>query len=179
MGHQLLAEKPMEVVALDFMSIRANKRGGFKHILVIVDQLTRICVMVPTKNQTAATAARIFCERWLAFFPEPTFVISDGGPHFTADLFHEIAAIRGFNNHIVTPYSQWANAVVERLNKVIEDKLAAILNSRGDPWTAWPAWSPAIQEAVNKRMSVSSRGNKTPMELLTGQKPKSALKYKA
>ena len=33
MGHQLLATKPMEVIALDFMSIRTNKRGGFKHIL--------------------------------------------------------------------------------------------------------------------------------------------------
>ena len=36
-GHQLLATKPMEVIALDFMSIRTNRRGGFKHILVIVD----------------------------------------------------------------------------------------------------------------------------------------------
>ena len=177
MGHQLMAEKPMEVVALDFMSIRSNRRGGFKHILVIVDQLTRICVLVPTKDQTAATAARILCERWLSFFPEPTFIISDGGPHFTAELFREIAALRGFNHHIVAPYSQWANGGVERLNKIVEDKLAAILNARSDPWTEWPAWVPAIQEAANKRMPVSSRGNKTPMELLMGQKPKSALKY--
>ena len=177
MGHQLLAQKPMEVVALDFMSIRANRWGGYKHILVIVDQLTRICVLVPTKNQTAATAARIFCERWLAFFPEPTFVISDGGPHFTAELFREIAVIRGFNHHIVAPYSQWSNGGVERLNQVVEDKLTAILNSRGDPWTAWPAWTSAIQEAANKRIPISSRGYRTPMELLMGQKPKSALKY--
>ena len=134
-GHRLLATKPMEVIALDFMSIRTNRRGGFKHILVIVNQLTRICVLVPTRDQTAATAARILCERCLTFFPEPTFIISDGGPHFTANLFHEIAQIRGVNHHIVTPYSQWANGGVERLNKVIEDKLAAILNSRNDPWT--------------------------------------------
>ena len=177
MGHQLLAQKPMEVVAIDFLSIKSNRRGGFKHILVIVDQLTRICVLVPTKDQTAATAARIFCERWLAFFPEPTFVISDGGPHFTADLFHEIAAIRGFQHHITAPYSQWSNGGVERLNKVVEDRLAAILNARSDPWTAWPGWTPAIQEAANKRIPVSNRDNKTPMELLMGEKPKSALKY--
>ena len=62
MGHQLLAQKPMEVIAIDFMSIKSNKRGGFKHILIIVDQLTRICVLVPTKDQTAATAARILCD---------------------------------------------------------------------------------------------------------------------
>ena len=63
------------------------------------------------------------------------------------------------------------------MNKVVEDKLAAILNARGDPWTEWPGWIPTMQEATNKRMPVSSRGNKTPMELLMGQRPKSALKY--
>lgn len=28
MGHQLLAQKPMEVVAIDFMSIRTNKKAA-------------------------------------------------------------------------------------------------------------------------------------------------------
>ena len=46
-----------------------------------------------------------------------------------------------------------------------------------DPWTAWPVWIPAVQEAANKRIPVSSRGIKTPMGLLMGEKPKSALKY--
>ena len=63
-------------------------------------------MLVPTRDQTAATAGRILCERWLAFFPEPTFIISDGGPHFTASLFTEIANIRGFDHHIVAPYAQ-------------------------------------------------------------------------
>ena len=36
---------------------------------------------------------------------------------------------------------------------------------------------PAIQECMNKRMPVSSRDNRTPMELLTGLAPKSAIKH--
>ena len=68
-------------------------------------------------------------------FPRADFHHLGWRPALHGGLFTEIAAMRGFNHHIVAPYSQWANGGVERLNKVIEDKLAAILNARGDPWT--------------------------------------------
>jgi hypothetical protein len=93
LGHQLLATLPMEVVAIDFLDMGRGK-GGYKYLLVIVGQLTRTSVMVATKDETAHTAATIFCTRWLAFFPDPTFLISDGGPHFNAELFRSIATIR-------------------------------------------------------------------------------------
>ena len=179
MGHQLVATRPMEVIALDFLEIQVNRRNGFKYVLLIVDKLTRVCVCVPTRNATAATAARILCERWLAFFPEPAFVITDGGPHFSANLFREIATIRGFSHHITTPYSQWANGGVERMNKHFVRRLTALLNSRGCAWSEWPAWVPAIQEVMNKRLCVVSRGGVTPMQLLMGQEPRQALNYVA
>lgn len=67
---------------------------------------------------------------------------------------------------------------VERLNKVIEDKLVTILNSRNDlDSVARVDPGDPAQEAANKRIPIPSRGNKTPMEILMGGKPKSALKY--
>ncbi len=63
MGHQLLAERPMEIIAADFLAIQMNRRGGYKYVLIVVDQLTRICICVPTRDATAATAARILSER--------------------------------------------------------------------------------------------------------------------
>ena len=81
--------------------------GGYKYLLVVVDQLTRITICIPTKkDQTASTAARILCERWLAFFPDPVFLITDGGPAFKADLFREVARVRGFEHHIIAPHAQ-------------------------------------------------------------------------
>ena len=66
-GHQLLAKRPMEVIVTDFLDIQVNKRGGYKHVLIVIDQLTRICICLPTKNltknATAVTATRILCER--------------------------------------------------------------------------------------------------------------------
>ena len=178
-GHQLTATRPMEVVAIDFLAIRANRHSGYKYVLIIVCQLTRICVCVATKDATALTAARIFTDRWLAIFPEPVFVITDGGPHFKATLFREIAQIRGFNHHIVAPYSQWANGGVERLNQHFTNRLKALLNARSADWTDWPAFVPAIQEVMNKRLAIRDRGGKTPLELLTGVEPRQALSYVA
>ena len=80
MGNMLTATQPMEVIAIDFLAMPLTaRRNGFKYVLVIVDQLTRVCRVVPTKNCTAATAARVLCDQWLAFFPSPTFLVSDGG----------------------------------------------------------------------------------------------------
>jgi len=178
-GHQLTATRPMEVIAADFMSIRANRHSGYKHVFIVVDQLTRICICVATKDATAITAARILTDRWLAIFPEPVFLITDGGPHFTATLFREIANIRGFNHHIVAPYSQWANGGVERLNQHFANRLKALVNARSADWTEWPAYVPAIQEVMNKRLAVRDRGGKTPLELLMGIAPREALSYVA
>ena len=63
LGYQLRATQSMEVIALDFLNMpKSRKKYGFTSLLVIVDQLTRICIMVPTKNKTALTAATILIE---------------------------------------------------------------------------------------------------------------------
>ena len=144
-----------------------TSREGYKYVLIIVDQLTRICICVPTVDCTASTAARIFVDRWLGLFPDPAFLVSDGGTHFKCTLFERIAEMRGFKHHIVAPHSQWANGGVERLNKVFLDAARALLHNHGVDICDWPKFTAAINGTLNKYMRISSRGNKTPIELLT------------
>jgi hypothetical protein len=44
MGHQLLATQPMEVVALDFLSMPYARGGVWVAVRVIVCQLTRVAI---------------------------------------------------------------------------------------------------------------------------------------
>ena len=148
-------------------------------MLAIVDQLTRLAVFAPCTNCTAAEAARVFIEKWLAFFPDPTFLLSDGGTHFTAGLFEEISEIRGYEHRITTPHSPWTHGGVERLNRVVLKNLRALLQARGLDERDWVPMIPVTQACVNKVLKVSSRGGKTPMELLTGLKPKSGVDFVA
>ena len=111
MGNMVTATQPMEVIAADFMEMpyTGKRKGEYKYVLVIVDQLTRICVCVATRDCKAVTAARILCDRWLSFFPTPAFLVTDGGTYFKNGLFREISRIRSFQHHIVAPYCQWNN----------------------------------------------------------------------
>ena len=143
--------------------------------MVIVDQLTRICTIVPTKDKTAFTAAKILVERWLSFFPDPAFIISDGGTHFKNTLFKSLANIRGFQHHITAPYSQWGNGGVERLNLETVKSFKKVIASTDREISEWPALAPAVQECLNKSMPVSNRDRRTPMELLTGLAPRTAI----
>ena len=174
MGHKLIATQPMEVVSIDYLAMPRDRHGKYKAVLVIVDQLTRLCIIVPTTDETAETAARIFHDRWLSLFPDPTFLITDGGTHFRCALFRKLTEIRGFEHHIVAPHSQWGNGGVERLNRVFLDKMKALLNSQGEDLCDWNKWVPVAQEAINKVLKVASRGGRTPCELLTGMLPQTA-----
>ena len=90
------------------------------------------------------------------------------GSHFTADLFRSIADIRGYEHHITTPHSPWTHGGIERLNRVVIKCMRALLATRGLDDRDWIPVLPAIQECINKQMKVSSRGNRTPLELVTG-----------
>ena len=63
MAHQVIATQPGEVIACDFLDMPPDRHGVWKANFAVVGQITRICVVTPTKDKTAATAARILHER--------------------------------------------------------------------------------------------------------------------
>ena len=66
---------------------------------------------------------------------------------------------------------------MERLNRIFLQGMRALLSARKIPVNEWPQWVPAIQESLNKVLRVSSRGNKTPMQLLTGLVPEGGVSH--
>ena len=111
----------------------------------------------------------------MSFFPDPAFIISDGGTHFKNTLFKNLASIRGFQHHITAPYSQWGNGGVERLNLETVKAFKKVIAGTDREIKEWPALAPAVQECLNKSMSVSNRDKRTPMELLTGLAPRTEI----
>ena len=66
----------------------------------------------------------------MSLFPDPAFVVTDGGTHFRCELFREIARIRGFQHHIVAPHCQFGNGGVERLNRVFLRSARALISAQ-------------------------------------------------
>ena len=63
----LLAFKPLEVLAIDFLKIDRGQ-GGYEDILVMTDVYTKYSQAVACKDQTAKTAARVLCDVWFAHY---------------------------------------------------------------------------------------------------------------
>ena len=83
--------------------------------------------------------------------------------------------MKGRHGHnLRSPHCQWGNGGAERLGRLLIKAFRAILADRKDDRCDWPQFAAAVNEAANKVMRVSSRGNKTPVELLTGIAPTTA-----
>ena len=66
----------MELVCIDYLSLERSK-SGFENILVITDQLSRYAQVIPTRNQTAQTAAKVLFENFFIHDGFPAKLLSD------------------------------------------------------------------------------------------------------
>ena len=61
------------------------------------------------------------------------------------------------------------------MNRVLLKNMKALLQARSKDVRDWVPMVPVVQGCANKTLKVQSRGDKTPMELLTGLQPKTGL----
>ena len=115
LGSQLLAERPGEIVSMDYIKMGTAK-SGFNYVLMIVDRFTRLVMFIPTAEPTAIHAARGLM-RWSSQHGLPKWLISDGGSHFKNDLMREFTEMLGIEHHITLAYCPWANGSVEVVGK--------------------------------------------------------------
>ena len=54
----IIAKEPMELLAIDFLSLKKGK-GGFENILVVTDSFTKFLWACPTWDQKATTVAKL------------------------------------------------------------------------------------------------------------------------
>ena len=66
----LLAFKPLERVAIDFLKLDRGK-GGSEDILVMTDSFTKFAQAVPCKDQTAPVVAKVMRDHWFGCYGVP------------------------------------------------------------------------------------------------------------
>ena len=134
---------------------------GFTYLMTIMDRSTRWLEAVPLTNMTAATCASALVRHWIARFGVPADVTTDQGRQFTSSLWAELHRLLGISSLRTTAYHPQANGLVERVHRVIKERLCA----RGGS-TNWMDHLPMVLLGI--RTSVREDTGLCPAELVYG-----------
>ncbi|KAJ8381272.1 hypothetical protein SKAU_G00020500 [Synaphobranchus kaupii] len=138
--------------------------GRYTYLFVVIDQYTRWVEVFPTRNCTAATAARLLATEIFPRWGLPYQIHSDNGTHFTGKVMKEAMKTLGIKQKFSMPYHPQSTRMVERMNQTIKTKLTAEIKETGKGWHGLlPAVLWKIRASPNKVTQL------TPFELMTGR----------
>ncbi|PIK36703.1 putative transposon Ty3-I Gag-Pol polyprotein [Apostichopus japonicus] len=99
----VLATRPLELLAIDFLKLDQGK-GGFEDVLVMTDAFTKYSQAVPCRNQTAVVVAKVLRDNWFSHYGAPVRIHSDRGSNFESSLIQELCKLYGVEKTRTTPY---------------------------------------------------------------------------
>src|SRR5437899_8473059 len=91
---------------------------GYNYVIVVVDQFSKEAVFIPcTKDETALSTAKLFCDHIWCQHGLPSMVVSDRGSVFSSQLLGELyLKLLGINRKMSTSYHPQTNGQTETLN---------------------------------------------------------------
>ena len=169
----ITTSRPLELLHLDlFGPSHYDTLGGRKYGLVIVDDYSRYSwvFLLKSKDETYKEFI-IFAKRAQRMYEaEIKAIRTDNGTEFKNYTMQEFVDDEGIKHEFSAPYTPQQNGVVERKNRTLIEMARTMLSEFKSPHNFW---GEAISTAAHysNRLFLRPLHNKTPYELLTGNKP--------
>ncbi|KAK1607550.1 hypothetical protein QYE76_031223 [Lolium multiflorum] len=165
--------RPLELLHLDlFGPSHYDTLGGSKYGLVIVDDYSRYSwvFLLKSKDETHREFITFAKKAQRTYESEIKAIRTDNGTEFKNYTMQEFVDDEGIKHEFSAPYTPQQNGVVERKNRTIIEMARTMLSEFNSPHNFW---GEAISTAVHysNRLFLRPLHNKTPYELLTGNKP--------
>ena len=120
---------------MDFIKQLPPSRG-YTDILVIVDQLTKQAIFVPTYNSiNAQTLADLSILHVFSKHGILLYVMSDWGPKFISSFSRSLARTLQMKLYFISGYYSEANSQSERMNQTLKQYLHMYCNYQQDNWS--------------------------------------------
>ena len=175
MGTQLIAEYPGEVLMADYILVWPSEYGH-KYVLMMADKMSRLTQFIVCKcraDTTAVPACRGVID-WGSKYGLPEWLISDGGKHFNNHAMELLADMMGIEHHITLAHCPWANGSIEVVGRALLRSIRVLLSEKKLGLEKWEDVLPLINFGLS-HMNRPVLGGRTPLEVMTGRKPKSAV----
>ncbi|KAL7284496.1 hypothetical protein ACG7TL_001787 [Trametes sanguinea] len=171
--HPLKAPKtPWEVIGIDFVGPlpeSKNRNGTFDSITVIIDLLTGMVHLVPSRtNYTARQVAELVFDEVYKHHGMPKAIVSDRDSLFTSTFWTHLHRLVGVELRMSSAYHPESDGSTERANRTVTQMLRQCIGPTQRDWTSK---LPAIEFAIN--LARSDTTGYAPFFLNTGRMPRS------
>ncbi|KAJ3502093.1 hypothetical protein NLJ89_g9041 [Agrocybe chaxingu] len=144
---------------------------GFDSIFVVVDRLSKMVRVVPTKKTVSSEGlARLYRDNVWKDFGLPCTIISDRGPQFVSHFTKALNSLLGISENTSTAFRPQTDGQTERTNQEVEIYLRAFMNKRQNDWAEWLA---CAEFALNNK--ISSTTGYSPFFVNYGKNPRRPL----
>jgi transposase InsO family protein len=157
---------PLELVAMDFLSLEASK-SGIENILVVTDHFTKYAIAIPCKNRTAKTTADALYNNFIVHYGIPTRLHSNQGANFESEIIKELCHIMGMEKTHTTTNHPMGNGITERYNRTLLNMLGTL---DPDKKANWKKYVPSLVYAHNCTPHETTKVS--PFELMFGREHK-------
>ena len=162
-----------EMVNTDICGPFNESNDGNKYIIGFIDQLSRFAITEAIPDQKAETVAKVYVDKVCFMFGPAVKLLSDQGKPYVSKLLKEIANLVNTIKIESTTYHPQTNGLIERFWRKLKEDIGMFCT---DPeMKDWDEGLQAITYAYNT--SVKSGLGKSPMEILTGNKPRMPLEF--
>ena len=130
-----ILEKPWNSISMDFIE-QLPSSSSFTAILVIVDQLSKQSIFIPTHNTiTSPELAKLFLLHVFSKHGVPAHVTSDQGTEFVSHFFWSLRKALDMRLHFTSGYHPEGDGQTERTNQTLEQYLWSYCNYQQDNWS--------------------------------------------
>lgn len=157
--------RPFDRISLDFKTMPTSGTG-FRHLMVICDEITRFVICAPLKTLDAETICEALIQKVVCIFGPPSCLVTDAASSLTGKLLTTLCSALNIDRKVISVENH-GSLQVERHIRTLSSFLKINLNQFG---TDWVRYISTTTYAYNS-FSSPHLGDHSPYQLVFGREP--------
>ena len=161
-----MPDRPFDKIAINLVTEHETSTSGYKHILTLIDHLTRWPKAFPIPDKSADTIVSTFINEYLPVHMCPWYILSDNGTEFKNSLMDQVLQQLGIDRIFSAPYHPQNDGKLEVFNKYLNPTLKKLCDKDSANWDKY-----LNQVLASYRITPNLATAETPFFLVYGRDP--------